>query len=280
MEEQDLQERGAVVKEFFFHLVQLSEELRRRLGRGLDDPKAPTTSPTPLSSVEVRPPMAYTRANYVDWPRCVNAIVDWAGKFGGESEVPPRMAYLLFSAACYISDTLLDEANFPPRLPKVARMYWKKSPSWRRGFVECHRRIVCQLRKGLVPQPNCTGEEMALYGIFDLAEDLGRDGIDDDKYLALPSNPSDEDFRDVLSSLVEDEDVLMLFDDGDDGYSSDEGGADADILHPRSMATEILGNLGEMVRVVNLHPEEWFLAFREDRMQRHVVSARSSFVLF
>ena len=116
---------------------------------------------------------------------------------------------------------------------------------------------------------------MALYGIFDLAEDLGRDGIDDDKYLALPSNPSDEDFRDVLSSLVEDEDVLMLFDDGDDGYSSDEGGADADILHPRSMATEILGNLGEMARVVNLHPEEWFLAFREDRMQRHVVSARS-----
>lgn len=42
-----------------------------------------------------------------------------------------------------------------------------------------------------VPQenrlPNCTGEEMALYGIFLLAEDLGRDGMDDDEYLAIKS---------------------------------------------------------------------------------------------
>ena len=78
----------------------------------------------------------------------------------------------------------------------------------------------------------------------------------------IHSNPFDEDFRDVLSSLIEDEDVLMLFDDGDDGYSSDEGGGADDILHPRSLATEILGNLGEMANVVNLHPEEWFLTFK------------------
>lgn len=208
--------------------------------------------------------MAYTRANYVDWPRCVDAIVDWAGKFDGESQVSPRMAHRLFSAACEISDTLLDNVDFPPRLPACTGRSRHPGAG---GSSSATGESPAQLhRRGDGPLRNFSPSR--------------RSGQGWDGWWWVPchqihSNPFDEDFRDVLSSLVEDEDVLMLFDDGDDGYSSDEGGGADDILHPRSLATEILGNLGEMANVVNLNPEEWFLAFKEEDMQRHVVWERS-----
>jgi hypothetical protein len=64
-----------------------------------------------------------------------------------------------------------------------------------------------------VPNPNCTGEEMALHKIIEYASDFAEDEeecqIDD--YYALPVHLEDDNFNDMREHLFEDHDVLMLF---------------------------------------------------------------------
>merc|ERR1712100_417544 len=113
---------------------------------------------------------------------------------------------------------------------------------------------------------------MALHNIFELAEDNDEFVEDNDEYKQLPRHLRDEDFSGVRDELVEDEDVLMLFDDGENGVSSDEEDANDDILHPSSMANMMLGSLGEKMHAANLHPEEWFRGFRSEHMRNHNIA--------
>jgi hypothetical protein len=125
----------------------------------------------------------------------------------------------------YRSDFVAEyRMGIKPRLPKVAKPFWRQSVSWRENFLACYTRIACRLQKGLEPHPNCTGEEIAFHDILRLA-------VDSDEILCdtwtgqpsafdrLPVYPNDDNFSLVGSLAVQDEDVLMLF-DGEGAYSS------------------------------------------------------------
>jgi len=76
----------------------------------------------------------------------------------------------------------------------------------------------------------------------------------------------------VLDNAVEDMDVMMLYEDGDDGCDDDddEPSVDNPVLGPGSMASFMLGSGGDAMRVNNLHPSEWFHAFRDEDFRNHL----------
>ena len=80
----------------------------------------------------------------------------------------------------------------------------------------------------------------------------------------------------VKDVAVQDEDVLMLFENGDSGGqfgedSDDEATVDSPLLAPGSMADFMLGSTASaMLRTANLHPSEWFVAFCNDKFRDHL----------
>lgn len=95
-----------------------------------------------------------------------------------------------------------------------------------------------------------------------------------DAWEDLPEYPNEDDFDTVKDLVVEDKDVLMLYEDGDHGYSSSEDedrhNVDNPVLGPGSMADFMLGSGGARFRATNLHPRDWFLAFREEDVRNHI----------
>ena len=66
----------------------------------------------------------------------------------------------------------------------------------------------------------------------------------------LPATSRDEDYEQYHNLTVEDEDVLMLFGD---------------------MANFALSDKAvQMMRVANLHPREWFFAFKDEDITSHL----------
>ncbi len=69
------------------------------------------------------------------------------------------------------------------------------------------------INQGLWPKPNCTGEEMALHKIIEMATEDDFGHLDED-YDALPVHEEDDDFETISDVMFQDHDVLMLFDSG------------------------------------------------------------------
>ncbi|MGH3848212.1 MAG: hypothetical protein ACRDRT_00610 [Pseudonocardiaceae bacterium] len=94
---------------------------------------------------------------------------------------------------------------------------------------------------------SCTGEEMALHLVIDLAEAHLADGVLDADLpgvAALPDHgPKDADFDSMRTNLLKDNDVLMLYDPLMDGIEDPED------------------EIGQLERVINLHPRDWFTPF-------------------
>ncbi|KAL3763980.1 hypothetical protein ACHAW5_007599 [Stephanodiscus triporus] len=98
----------------------------------------------------------------------------------------------------------------------------------------------------------------------------------DESFHALPRFANDENYSMVRDIAVEDEDVLMLYEDGDNGLSdsdSDELSVDNSILGPGSLASFMLGSGGDRLRAAHIHPSEWFHAFRDENFKDHFPSA-------
>ena len=170
----------------------------------------------------------------------------------------PRMAALLHHCCTVYADQVLEIGSETEMdewtledLPSVAQPYARKT-SWALAFREASRRLVARLGKGEFPHPNCTGEEMALHKIIEMAQELYTDGDEAimDTLEGLPKSTKDENF-DMVSDLVfEDHDVLMLYD----------------------MADAVLSNgpMQHMMDFANLHPDEWFKPFKQARVNDHV----------
>jgi hypothetical protein len=228
------------------------------------------------------------------WPGCVDVNNSaehnhWARHFSVAPEgyyddydedmfdgswLTPQMAKNLHCQAfnmaqLHLEDTI-DEPWYTGKLPKIATPFYKKSPMWRKAFVECHMRIAARLSKGLDPSPNCTGEEMALHNIINMAE------ADDDYEVdeSLVKFKNDQNFSLLRENVVEDEDVLMLFEDGDNGHSGGIFGNNNDEVDrytPGPLLTNILwGDAGKIARVANLHPADWFIPFRINNYRNHL----------
>jgi len=274
-----------VIQQFCLRFVQLSASFKQRTGVRLQADESFVSAANPSARAQdatsLQPAYSYGADSRMKgsslWPRCVNGPFDWATLFaprGGEDHwLTPRMAARIHHVAVVDGDTMLEDIEFmTPCLPKVARSFFKRSREWRLNFQECYLRIAMRLQKGQPPRPNCTGEEMALHNIIDRAADA--DDAIGDEIDALPEYPNDDDFDMVKDIAVEDEDVLMLFEDADDGgmfgEDDDEPDVDNPVLGPGSMADFMLGSGGAMMRTANLHPSEWFKAFRHESIRDHL----------
>ena len=224
------------------------------------------------------------------WPGCVNTNPDWAHLFGNNDDdddpwLTPRMAMKIHDVAFGDAGLLLQDLDCSishPRLPKVARPFFKTSEKWRLAFRDCYVRIGLRLQNGLAPTPNCVGEEMAFFNIMDRVPDAFCDYEDDDyeEYDALPDYPRDEDYDCVKDMAVLDDDVLELFETGDNGYDSSDDEDETNAQGPwqmfrsnsamSSMANVPLEFSDARMQTDKLHPRDWFLAFDNMRFQNHI----------
>lgn len=186
--------------------------------------------------------------------------------------LPPRMAYELMESASWLGDNMDDDEGF--FLPRIARRHLRRSASWRRSFQQCYFRIYWRLRRGQMPKPNCTGEEMALHTMFDYVEDDEHPNSkydSNDIYWTLQKHPNDEDYEMAKeqTDVFEDHDVLGLFKDEGDSSSSDGRGDtdtdDADLIQTHHKLDFMKGPIGRVFAYGPMHPKEWFEPFRNER---------------
>lgn len=169
-----------------------------------------------------------------------------------------RYLPMLERALDWCADTWMDD-----QLPPMARLS-AQDDVWRERFSQCFLDLAAKCRKGEWPFPGCTGEEMALH--LALVED--EFDVDADDVLS-PTNPKgwtinydravpiqhtdgtkgwrvyglmEEDAEFLKDLLLEDEDVLMLFDMQNDGFQ----------------------NNNPAMGYANLNPPDWFVPFRKD----------------
>ncbi|MGH9158321.1 MAG: hypothetical protein ACRD1K_21350 [Acidimicrobiales bacterium] len=162
------------------------------------------------------------------------------------------MAYWLWSTAISMADTWRDNADDPEPLrellPPIARAV--AHGPWLDRFIDCFEAIAGKLATAEIHTDglaSCTGEEMALHLVIDLAEAHLADGVLDSDLpgvAALPDHgPKDADFDSMRTNLFKDNDVLMLYDPLMDGIEDPED------------------EIGQLERVINLHPRDWFTPF-------------------
>lgn len=240
------------------------------------------------------------------YPKCVEGPFDWANLFAakaGDGEdgpwLTPRMAARLHFVALDNADSMIsdfEEDKCSPPLPRIARPFFKKSKEWRESFRDCYVRIAMRLQLGLPPQPNCTGEELAFRNILVDAQDRANDEMlddndddddddddsaedDDDMFKGLPKYSHDYNFDLVSQISVKDEDVLMLYEEGDDGYSDSDGDetrVDNPVLGKNaSLMLGASGALAARMGAVFIHPGEWFIAFKVKDINNHLPAAKS-----
>ena len=145
----------------------------------------------------------------------------------------------------------LDDAEDPTEfylfdeLPPVAQLHLTKQ--WYLRFLRAFADLGAMLISGAEPRPRCTAEEMALHILVGEAAEFAAMGGPELLMPGwtdhLPVDTEDYDFASVLEELLEDNDVLMLFDTAND-----------DLCEPGSRRAEVL-------RVAHLHPREWFIPF-------------------
>ena len=264
---------------------------------------------------DVASPPGATKANVYDHNTYnndpANGQADWAALFpapkaktydedGFEDEedeedeyrwMSPRMAAKIHRRALLHAENIetqildvnnvgLDDIDASPRLylPGVARPFWNRSARWRGAFRHCFLRLAQRLEKGLLPKPQCTGEEMALHELMkdvmdpivveQICQDIGQDAWD-----ALPVCPEhDSAFHMATDNLVMDMDILELFNDGrDDGppvllmCGHDAWDTDKPVTMQGTSANFALSTEGAaMCNFANLHPQDWFIFFTPD----------------
>ncbi|MEU0383943.1 tetratricopeptide repeat protein [Streptomyces chartreusis] len=126
---------------------------------------------------------------------------------------------------------------------------WNQDRAWRRQLIRAFDDLCDDIRKGRLPHPRSTGEEMALHVALEQASCLTADDpqLVGEFTEGLPEHPEDYDWSACKDLLFKDHDVLWLY------WPWMEG-----IENPDSDAHQVM-------RAVNLHPDDWFRPFRDDR---------------
>jgi len=165
----------------------------------------------------------------------------WVGRGGN---ITPRMAYYLWVSTQFLGDYWRLAAIDPERveeLPALARPV--AHGPWIDQFAACFDRLADRVAAGDADTSilsHCTGEELALHMIIDLAEeDLAEGTLDPREVPHLPEHDGpDSDFDWMREVLFEDHDVLMLYNPSLDGIED------------------------PVLDTANLHPRDWFTPFR------------------
>merc|ERR1711907_720795 len=101
------------------------------------------------------------------------------------------------------------------RLPHFARpfLYDSEHPGWRAKFGRCLRHIANELAEGQPPNPDSTGEHMAMHITIGVAEEwhsfgyFEAQGIDQE----LPAHPHDSDWPQARECGFESHDIEVLY---------------------------------------------------------------------
>ncbi|MGH9151380.1 MAG: hypothetical protein ACRD03_03015 [Acidimicrobiales bacterium] len=169
--------------------------------------------------------------------------------YGRDAMIAPRMAYRLWVTAQFLGDTWRqsEPEDLSGWLPIVARPH--AHGRWLDRFIACFDALAARLATGYPADhalPSCTGEELALHFVLDVAADNAANGLvaDDEELAALrPGGDAPADFVAARSDLFLDHDVLLLYQRELDGIE------------------DPTGPLALRIDAVNLHPEQWFEPF-------------------
>jgi hypothetical protein len=176
----------------------------------------------------------------------------------GDWQLTPRTADMLHTTLENLSDEAyndVEEHGSDPvtrenahdwdlfnRLPRIT---WQAGADWRRQVARACEDLSQDLSAGHWPVPRNNAEEMALHLAIEDAPDYLDEAEDseDERHSALPKHPDDYAWDKCSDLFFQDHDILMLFDEGLDGFENP--------------STDI----NKHFRVGDLRPEAWFKFF-------------------
>lgn len=125
---------------------------------------------------------------------------------------------------------------------------WRQDAQWRRQMVRCFDDLAEDIRAGKWPQPTCTGEEMAVHLAIEQASSMV---VDSPELVAsfvegLPPHHDDWDWGLCLDVLLEDTDVLFLYEPWSQGIEDSDD------------------HVNQFMGIANLEAEDWFKPFYGD----------------
>jgi hypothetical protein len=187
----------------------------------------------------------------------IGPLPDFPRIYGDDGLLSPRYAYLLWSECLYRADSMGEQLNEIRDVePLSSGLDWGLPPSAERHLtrefaerlVQCFRDLADRLATGAWGSGRlaaCTGDELALQFALDDVEVRVAEPRDDGPMAVFEGSLHDDPEFDVnfyRNALVDDADVLLLYDPSIDGFE-----ADTTIVRQTS--------------VVNLRPSDWFVAF-------------------
>lgn len=125
---------------------------------------------------------------------------------------------------------------------------WRQNSRWRRQMARCFDDLAADIRAGRWPRPTCTGEEMSLH----IAVDHASSSVVEDPHMVtetvegIPPHHADWDWHLCLDVLLEDIDVLFLYEPWAEGIEDSDH------------------HLNQRMGIANLEAEDWFKPFYKD----------------
>lgn len=146
-------------------------------------------------------------------------------------QMAPRTAAVLWSLAQILADHGYDDVeehgSDPVRheggwslFDRYPRVTWGQDAVWRCQAARAYDDLASDLENGGLPLPTCPAEEMALHMILEDAPSAVADGwtgLDETTLASLPEYPDDFDWDAMPDVLLQDTDILQLFEPGLDG---------------------------------------------------------------
>ncbi|MFF5074229.1 hypothetical protein ACFY2R_24255 [Micromonospora olivasterospora] len=150
-------------------------------------------------------------------------------------QLTPRTAAVLWTVAQILADHGYDDVQLHGDEPitdggewrvfgDYPRITWRQDAVWRRQAARAFDDLAEDLEAGREPQPTCPGEEMAFHLMLQAAQAALADGWgpSGDLLARLPEHADDYDWDMVSEVLLQDDDILHLFDVHLDGIEDPE----------------------------------------------------------
>lgn len=153
-------------------------------------------------------------------------------------QLTPRAAAALWAVAQIHADFAYDDVHQHGDDPvteddgwaafnEYPRITWTQDAVWRRQAARAFDDLTADLAAGRLPSPTCPGEEMALHLMLRSAQAAIADGWGPtpDLLAALPEDDGDYDWDLTAEVLLQDDDILSLFDERMDGIEDPDSDA-------------------------------------------------------
>lgn len=156
-------------------------------------------------------------------------------------QLTPRTAAALWAVAQIHADFAYDDVQEHGDDPvtddgvwaafnEYPRITWTQDAVWRRQAARAFDDLTADLAAGRLPSPTCPGEEMALHLMLRSAQAAIADGWGPTPGLlaSLPEDDGDNDWDLTADVLLQDDDILSLFDEQMDGIEDPDSDANRD----------------------------------------------------